>query len=73
MGVDLGATSLDVAVLRPDLTVLARHTETTNVRSGPGVVLARLRVLMRQLLDPMRRDRQTGDCHWHGRARPGGL
>jgi glucokinase-like ROK family protein len=50
VGVDLGATSLDVAVLRPDLTVLARHTETTDVRSGPGVVLARLRVLMRQLL-----------------------
>ncbi len=50
IGVDLGATSLDVAVLRPDLTVLARHTEVTDVRSGPGVVLPRLRVLMRQLL-----------------------
>jgi glucokinase-like ROK family protein len=48
--VDLGATSLDVAILRPDLTVLARHTEVTNVRSGPGIVLPRLRVLMRQLL-----------------------
>lgn len=50
IGVDLGATSLDVAILRPDLTVLARHTEGADVRSGPGVVLARLRVLMHQLL-----------------------
>jgi len=50
IGVDLGATSLDVAILRPDLTVLARHTEAADVRSGPSVVLARLRVLMRQLL-----------------------
>lgn len=50
VGVDLGATSLDVAVMHPDLSVLARHTEAADVRTGPGVVLARLRVLMRQLL-----------------------
>ena len=50
IGVDLGATSMDVAVLQPDLTVLARHTEGADVRSGPGAVLARLRVLFRQLL-----------------------
>jgi glucokinase-like ROK family protein len=50
VGVDLGATSLDVAVMRPDLTVLARHSEDADVRDGPGVVLARVRDLMRELL-----------------------
>jgi glucokinase-like ROK family protein len=50
IGVDLGATSLDVAVMRPDLTVLARHCEDADVRAGPGVVLARVRELMRELL-----------------------
>jgi glucokinase-like ROK family protein len=50
VGVDIGATSLDVAVLRPDLTVLAQHAEAADVREGPGVVLARVRVLMRELL-----------------------
>jgi len=50
VGVDLGATSLDVAVMRPDLGVLARHSEDADVRDGPGVVLARVRDLMRELL-----------------------
>jgi hypothetical protein len=43
VGIDIGATSLDVAVLRPDLTVLAQHEEPADVREGPGVVLARVR------------------------------
>lgn len=47
---DLGATSLDLAVMNPDLTVLAQHAEQLDVRSGPGNVMARVRVLMRQLL-----------------------
>jgi glucokinase-like ROK family protein len=50
VGVDIGATSLDVAVLRPDLSVLAQHAEPADVREGPGVVLARVRALMRELL-----------------------
>ena len=50
VGVDIGATSLDVAVLAPDLTVLAQHGEGADVRQGPGVVLARVRALMRELL-----------------------
>lgn len=50
IGVDLGATSMQLAILKPDLTVLARHTEAVDVRQGPGVVLARMRVLMRELL-----------------------
>jgi len=50
VGVDIGATSLDVAVLRPDLSVLAQHGEPADVKQGPGVVLARVLVLMRELL-----------------------
>lgn len=50
VGIDIGATSLDVAVLRPDLSVLAQHSEAADVRQGPGVVLARVLVLMRELL-----------------------
>ncbi|RZI97354.1 MAG: ROK family protein [Variovorax sp.] len=50
VGIDIGATSLDVAVLRPDLSVLAQHAEHADVRQGPGVVLARVRTLMRELL-----------------------
>jgi len=48
--VDIGATSLDVAVLRPDLSVVSQHSEASDVRWGPGVLLARMRVLMRGLL-----------------------
>ena len=47
---DLGATSVEVAVLTPDLQVLARHGETIDVRAGPGLVLSRMRTLMRELL-----------------------
>ncbi len=50
LGADLGATSLDVAVMRPDLSVIARHAEEADVRAGPGVVLARVREVMRKLL-----------------------
>lgn len=50
VGIDIGATSLDVAVLRPDLSVLAQHGEPADVRQGPGVVLARVLALMRELL-----------------------
>ena len=47
---DLGATSVEVAVLSPDLQVLARHGEAIDVRAGPGFVLSRMRTLMRELL-----------------------
>jgi glucokinase-like ROK family protein len=50
LGVDLGATSLDVAVMRPDLRVLARHGEEIDVRVGPGVVLARVAEIFERLL-----------------------
>ena len=47
---DLGATSVEVAVLAPDLKVLARHGEAVDVRAGPGIVLSRMRTLMREVL-----------------------
>jgi glucokinase-like ROK family protein len=47
---DLGATSVDIAVLTPDLQVLARHAEAIDVRDGPAAVLSRVRTLMRELL-----------------------
>ena len=50
VGIDIGATSVDVAVLGPDLAVLAHHGEAADVREGPGVVLARVRALVRELL-----------------------
>ena len=50
LGVDIGATSLDVAVMRPDLQFLAHHGEAADVRQGPGPVLARVRELARTLL-----------------------
>ena len=42
VAIDIGATSLDIAVMRPDLTLLAQHAEAADVRAGPGVVMARL-------------------------------
>lgn len=51
VGVDIGATSLDVAVLSPDLSVLSHHSEPADVREGPGVVLARVRGLIKELLE----------------------
>lgn len=53
LAVDIGATSLDVAVMQPDLTVLARHAEAIDVREGPGVVLARVRQRLRELLQAL--------------------
>jgi len=50
LGADLGATGLEVAVLTPDLQVLASHREAADVRRGPGLVLSRVRALMTELL-----------------------
>jgi glucokinase-like ROK family protein len=49
-GVDLGATSVDVAVA--DLTgkILARHSEPADVHSGPQVVLGRITAIIVELL-----------------------
>ncbi len=50
LAADLGATGLEVAVLTPDLRVLARHGEAADVRRGPGLLLSRVRALMAELL-----------------------
>ncbi|MES2940233.1 MAG: ROK family protein [Pseudomonadota bacterium] len=50
IGIDLGATSLEAAVMRPDLGVLARHEEEADVRTGPGIVMARVIEVVRKLL-----------------------
>nr|WP_123298852.1 ROK family protein [Comamonas sp. BIGb0124] len=49
-GVDLGATSVDVALMAPDLSIRAHHAEAIDVRAGPGVVLPRVRAVLRELL-----------------------
>lgn len=50
VGVDLGATSLDVALFTPNLRVLVHHAEDLDVRLGPGPVMARVRGAILQLL-----------------------
>jgi len=47
--IDLGATSLDVALMTPDLTVLAHHSEPADVGAGPGIILSRVREVLREL------------------------
>ncbi|MCP8896935.1 ROK family transcriptional regulator [Shinella daejeonensis] len=48
-GVDIDATSLDIALLKPDMTVVARQSEVIDVRDGPGPVLARVRTCLKTL------------------------
>jgi predicted NBD/HSP70 family sugar kinase len=48
--IDIGATSLDVALLAPDMTVLAHHAEPADVRNPPTQMFARARDLLRALL-----------------------
>ncbi|RYF74381.1 MAG: ROK family transcriptional regulator, partial [Comamonadaceae bacterium] len=50
LAVDIGATSLDIALMAPDLTVIGHRTESADVRQGPGLLLARVRLLLRELL-----------------------
>ena len=47
--IDLGASSVDVALLTPDLTILAHHAEPIEVSDGPGIVLSRLQDILRDL------------------------
>jgi glucokinase-like ROK family protein len=49
--IDIGATSLDVALLAPDMTVLAHHAEPADVRAGPVPMFSRTRALLDSLLD----------------------
>ena len=47
--IDLGASSVDVALLTPDLTILAHHAEPIEVSDGPGIVLSRIQDILRDL------------------------
>ncbi|GAA0753066.1 ROK family protein [Ideonella azotifigens] len=50
ISIAMGATGVEVGVLAPDLTLLAHHSEPANVRDGPALLLARIRALMKHLL-----------------------
>jgi len=50
VAVDLGATSLDVALLTPGMNVVCAVSEDADVRQGPGGVMARIKQLVRDLL-----------------------
>jgi hypothetical protein len=52
VGIDIGATSLDLAVLasRPAAVLAQCMPKPPTCSKGPGVVLARVRVLIRELL-----------------------
>jgi len=47
--IDLGASSVDVALIAPDMTVLAHHAENIEIAEGPGVVLSRVKDILRDL------------------------
>lgn len=60
--VDIGATSIDVALLAPDMTVLGQHGEAADVRTGPTPLLFRVREILAELLERagLRRDQVLG-------------
>ncbi|WP_285759322.1 ROK family transcriptional regulator [Nocardiopsis ansamitocini] len=54
-GIDIGATSLNIAVTDGRLAILARATETIDVRQGPEVVLPKALRAIRDLLAGLNR------------------
>ena len=52
--IDLGATSLDVALMTPDLQPVAHHAEPADVRAAPGVIMSRVRAILREQLKACR-------------------
>lgn len=50
-GVDIGATSLDLVIADMSKRIIARSSETANVREGPKIVLNRVLELLSKLLD----------------------
>jgi glucokinase-like ROK family protein len=57
-GVDIGATSLDVALLAPDMTILAHHGEPADVRTPPDALFARIKTILDLLLGQIDLPRQ---------------
>lgn len=50
VGIDIGATSLDIALLKLDMSIICQHSEPADVRKGPNAVLARVRSIVLDLL-----------------------
>jgi glucokinase-like ROK family protein len=67
VGIDIGATSVDVAVTDPELHVLAHASEPADVRQGPDAVLA----VALDLLGKLRSDGAAVDVHGVGVGVPG--
>ncbi|MDQ0324894.1 putative NBD/HSP70 family sugar kinase [Rhodopseudomonas julia] len=57
-GVDIRATHMDVALLSPDMSVMARHCEPISVRGEPEPLFARLRDVIDLLLRQMGYERE---------------
>lgn len=53
LGVDIGSTSIDIAVTDARLRVLAHVAEDQDIAQGPQVILARVRALVGQLRDQL--------------------
>src|SRR4051794_10529527 len=67
VGIDIGATSVDVAITDPELRVLGHASEPADVRQGPDVVLA----VALELVDKLRADGIAPDVHGVGVGVPG--
>jgi glucokinase-like ROK family protein len=50
VAIDLGATSFDLALLTPELRLLARFSEAANVSVGPGPMMARIKRALKEQL-----------------------
>jgi predicted NBD/HSP70 family sugar kinase len=57
--VDIGASSLHVALLAPDMAILAQHSEAADVRVAPDLLFDRVRDLLDQLLERLGRGREA--------------
>ena len=67
VGIDIGATSIDVAVTDGELRLLAHLSEPSDVRQGPKIVLQQAL----DLLDKLRADGAALDVHGVGVGVPG--
>ena len=67
LGIDIGATSVDVAVTDGQLRVLEQVSETSDVRQGPDVVLA----VVLDLVGKLRADGVANEFHGAGVGVPG--
>ena len=67
LGIDIGATSVDVAVTSPELEVLGQVSEAVDVRTGPDAVLA----VALELVGKLRSDGDVFEVHGAGVGVPG--